>query len=237
MSEPLSGELIRLDNVSKLYGHGESATRALIGVSLRIVQNSWMAFIGPSGHGKSTLLQLIGGLDRPTSGAIWLDDKNLATLSATQLAQVRAHRVGFVFQFFNLLPYLTALENVQAALWFGGIKGSNSRLRALELLKNVGLADRVDFLPHMLSGGQQQRVAIARALANDPDLLLLDEPTGNLDSAAEAEVLDLLAGLHKQGRTLLMVTHNPDVADRAGRVVRIKDGRVFSGAERVSIHA
>ena len=237
MSEPPPGELIRVDNVSKVYGYGESATRALVGVSLRIVRQSWMAFVGPSGHGKSTLLQLIGGLDRPTSGAIWLDGENLATLSATQLARVRARKVGFVFQFFNLLPHLTALENVQAALWFGGADGRRSRDRALDLLKRVDLANRVDFLPHMLSGGQQQRVAIARALANDPDLLLLDEPTGNLDSEAEAEVLDLLAGLHKQGRTLLMVTHNPDVAARAGRVVRIKDGRIFSGAERVCIHA
>lgn len=237
MSEPLSGELIRLDNVSKVYGHGETATRALVGVSLRIMQRSWIAFVGPSGHRKRTLLQLVGGLDRPTSGAVWLDGENLAALSATQLARVRARKVGFVFQFFNLLPHLTALENVQAALWFGGDKGGRSRERALELLRRVGLDDRVHFLPDMLSGGQQQRIAIARALANDPDMLLLDEPTGNLDSAAEAEVLDLLAGLQKQGCTLLMVTHNPDVADRAGRVVRIKDGRVFSGAERVSIHA
>lgn len=237
MSEPLSRDLIRLENVSKVYGHGETATQALIGVSLGIVQRSWVAFVGPSGHGKSTLLQLIGGLDRPTGGAVWLDGENLAALSATQLARVRARKVGFVFQFFNLLPHLTALENVQAALWFGRTERGRSRERALELLRRVGLADRVHFLPDMLSGGQQQRVAIARALANDPALLLLDEPTGNLDSAAEADVLDLLAELHKQRRTLLMVTHNPDVADRAGRVVRIKDGRVFSGAERVSIHA
>lgn len=237
MSERLASELIRLEGLSKVYGRGESATTALAAVSLTVIRHTWTALVGPSGHGKSTLLQLIGGLDRPTSGAVWLDGENLAALSSVQLARVRARKVGFVFQFFNLLPHLTALENIEAALWFGGSQTVAARRRASELLERVGLPDRVHFLPHMLSGGQQQRVAIARALANDPDLLLLDEPTGNLDSVAEAEVLDLLGDLHEQGRTLLMVTHNPDVAHRAAEVVHIKDGRITGGVERPSLHA
>jgi putative ABC transport system ATP-binding protein len=193
-----------------------------------------VAVIGPSGHGKSTLLQLIGGLDRPTDGTVWLDGENLVTLNPRQLAAVRARKVGFVFQFFNLLPHLTALENVQTALWFGGVPSARARARGLELLDNVGLADRVDYLPAQLSGGQQQRVAVARALANEPELLLLDEPTGNLDSAAEADVLMLFAALHRQGRTLVMVTHNSAMADRADRVVQLRDGKIESDTSSMS---
>lgn len=224
MSEPV----VRLEGVSKSYGRGELTATALAGVSLAIARHSWVAVVGPSGHGKSTLLQLIGGLDRPTDGAIWLDGENLAALSSRRLAAVRARKVGFVFQFFNLLPHLTALENVQTALWFGGVHSAQARSRGLELLDDVGLADRTAYLPAQLWGGQQQRVAIARALANSPDLLLLDEATGNLDSAAEADILNLFAGLHQQGRTLVMVTHNPAVAHRAGRVVRLRDGMIES---------
>ncbi|MFC6049217.1 ABC transporter ATP-binding protein, partial [Methylobacterium hispanicum] len=172
--------LVRLEKVSRVYGRGEAAAVALDEASLAIKRRSWVAVVGPSGHGKSTLLHLMGGLDRSTSGKVHLDGEELSRLSARRLAAVRARKIGFVFQFFNLLPHLTALENVQTALWFGGWPASRARGKGLDLLDQVGLADRAGHLPGQLSGGQQQRVALARALANDPDLLLLDEPTGNL---------------------------------------------------------
>jgi putative ABC transport system ATP-binding protein len=222
MSEPV----IRLESVTKVYGAGEAATRAVSEVSLALPRASWTAIMGPSGHGKTTLLQLMGGLDRPTAGKIFLDGQELSRLPNGALARLRGRRLGFVFQFFNLLPHLTALENVQAALWLGGKNGVAARARAMELLAHVGLADKADHFPGMLSGGQQQRVAIARALANEPEVLLMDEPTGNLDSAAEAEFLALLGELHRDGKTLVVVTHNPAVADRAQRIVRVRDGRI-----------
>lgn len=220
----MSEALIQMECVTKVYGRGAAQTAALQDISLAIARNEWLAIMGPSGHGKSTLLQLMGGLDRPTAGAIRLDGAELSALSPGRLAAIRARRIGFVFQFFNLLPHLTALENVQTALWFGG--ASRQSGRALELLGQVGLADKARSLPGELSGGQQQRVAIARALANEPDVLLLDEPTGNLDSAAEAELLALLDVLHGSGRTIVMVTHNPVVASRAKRLVSVRDGRI-----------
>ncbi|MBI3343430.1 MAG: ABC transporter ATP-binding protein [Gammaproteobacteria bacterium] len=220
----MSEALIQMECVTKVYGRGAAQTAALRDISLAIARNEWLAIMGPSGHGKSTLLQLMGGLDRPTTGAIRLDGAELSALSPGRLAAIRARRIGFVFQFFNLLPHLTALENVQTALWFGGTSRQNGR--ALELLGQVGLADKARSLPGELSGGQQQRVAIARALANEPDVLLLDEPTGNLDSAAEAELLALLDVLHGSGRTIVMVTHNPVVASRAKRLVSVRDGRI-----------
>jgi putative ABC transport system ATP-binding protein len=222
MSEPV----IRLESVTKVYGAGEAATRAVSEVSLALPRASWTAIMGPSGHGKTTLLQLMGGLDRPTAGKIFLDGQELSRLPNGALARLRGRRLGFVFQFFNLLPHLTALENVQAALWLGGKNGVAARARAMELLAHVGLADKAEHFPGMLSGGQQQRVAIARALANEPEVLLMDEPTGNLDSAAEAEFLALLGELHRDGKTLVVVTHNPAVADRAQRIVRVRDGRI-----------
>jgi putative ABC transport system ATP-binding protein len=222
--------LVRLEKVSRVYGRGEAAAVALDEASLAIERRSWVAVVGPSGHGKSTMLHLMGALDRSTSGKIHLDGEELSRLSARRLATVRARKIGFVFQFFNLLPHLTALENVQTALWFGGWPASRARGKGLDLLDQVGLADRTGHLPGQLSGGQQQRVALARALANDPDLLLLDEPTGNLDSTAEADVLDRLAALHRQGRTLVMVTHSPAVAARAERLVSVRDGRIAADA-------
>jgi len=216
--------VIRVENVSKVYGSGSVAAAALSGVSLAVERGAWVAVMGPSGHGKSTLLQIMGGLDRPTSGRVHLDGTELTALGPDQLAHARARSIGFVFQFFNLLPHLTAIENLQLALWFGG-KG-DGEARAMALLDSVGLVDKAHMLPGALSGGQQQRVAVARALANEPDILLMDEPTGNLDSAAEAELLDLLGRLHEQGRTIVMVTHNPAVAERAQRVVRVRDGRI-----------
>lgn len=220
----MSNAIIELVEISKTYGSGAAATEAVSEVSMTVERGGWVAIMGPSGHGKSTLLQLIGGLDRPSAGRIVLDGLELGTLNAAELAALRGKKIGFVFQFFNLMPHLTALENVEVALWLG--RATNSKGRAMGLLEHFGLADKAHHLPSMLSGGQQQRVAIARALANEPDILLMDEPTGNLDSGSEAELLALLGDLNKAGKTLLMVTHNPAVAGHAQRLVRVKDGRI-----------
>ena len=220
----MSNAVIKLEKVSKTYGSGAAEAKAVSEVSMTVERGSWVAIMGPSGHGKSTLMQLIGGLDRPSAGRIVLDGSELGTLDAAELAAVRGKKIGFVFQFFNLMQHLTALENVEIALWLGG--GTRSNRRAMDLLERFGLGDKAHHLPSMLSGGQQQRVAIARALANEPDILLMDEPTGNLDSGSEAELLTLLGELHKAGKTLIMVTHNPTVASHARRLVRVKDGRI-----------
>lgn len=219
-------DVIRVENVSKVYGSGDASTIALDKVNLKVQRGAWLAIMGPSGHGKSTLLQIMGGLDRPTARHIHLNGTELTALPPNALARARANEIGFVFQFFNLLPHLTALENIQMALWFGGMASATGKARALTLLEAVGLAGKADFFPSMLSGGQQQRVAIARALANDPDVLLMDEPSGNLDSASEAELLLLLKRLHAQGKTIVMVTHNAAVAAHAQQVVHVKDGRI-----------
>lgn len=222
----MSNAIIELEKVSKTYGSGSAEAKAVSEASMTVERGGWVAIMGPSGHGKSTLLQLIGGLDRPSAGRIVLDGAELGTLDAAELAAVRGKKIGFVFQFFNLMPHLTALENVEIALWLGG--WTHSKGRAMELLERFGLGDKAHLLPSMLSGGQQQRVAIARALANEPDILLMDEPTGNLDSGSEAELLALLGELNKTGKTLLMVTHNPAVAQRAERVLQVKDGRIVA---------
>ncbi|WP_205231407.1 ABC transporter ATP-binding protein [Azospira oryzae] len=229
----MSETVIKLESVSKIYGSGAATTKAVSEISMTVARGTWVAIMGPSGHGKSTLLQLIGGLDRPSGGRIMLDGAEIGGLDAAKLAAVRGRKIGFVFQFFNLMPHLTALENVEIALWLGAAAKRNGR--ALELLERFGLGDKAHHLPGMLSGGQQQRVAIARALANDPDILLMDEPTGNLDSAAEAELLSLLDGLHQAGKTLLMVTHNPAVAARAQRVIQVKDGRIVADASNGTV--
>lgn len=227
----MSNDLIKIENVTRTYGSAAAETRAISEVSLTVERGAWVAIMGPSGHGKSTLLQLIGGLDRPSAGSIKLDGLSLGTLDAAQLAAVRSTKIGFVFQFFNLMPHLTAIENVDFALWLGGVKRSESR--ALTLLQGFGLGDKAHHLPSQLSGGQQQRVAIARALANEPDILLMDEPTGNLDSASEAELLALLGELNRAGKTLIMVTHNRAVADHAQRVLQVKDGRIVADTRTV----
>lgn len=224
----MAATVVELQKVTKTYGNGAAETKAVSDISMSVERGDWIVFMGPSGHGKTTLLQLIGGLDTPTAGRILLDGCELGTLGAAELAAVRARKIGFVFQFFNLLPHLTALENVEIALWLGGTTKHNGR--AKDLLERFGLGDKIQHLPSMLSGGQQQRVAIARALANEPDLLLMDEPTGNLDSDSEAELLTLLGELHQAGKTLLMVTHNPAVAERAERVLQVKDGRIVADA-------
>lgn len=220
----MNDAIIRTSNLTKRYRQGAVVTEALRGVSLEIPRGSFTCIVGPSGHGKSTLMHLLGGLDRPSGGSVLLDGTELARLDDAGLAALRARKVGFVFQFFNLLASLTARENVETAMMMTGLPAREQRQRALDLLDRVGLADRADHRPFQLSGGQQQRVAIARALANNPPLLLMDEPTGNLDSAAEAEILAILKGLHAQGTTLVLVTHNLEIARQAQQVIQVRDG-------------
>lgn len=219
-------DIIRTEHAAKSYTTGDITTDALKDVSLDIPKGSFTCIVGPSGHGKSTLMHLIGGLDRPTEGKVYIGDMEISRIANSDLARLRGKRVGFVFQFFNLMQGLTALENVEIAMMLAGVPEREQRQRAEKLLALVGLAEKSGSRPSQLSGGQQQRVAIARALANDPDILLMDEPTGNLDSVAEAEVLDLLQTLHRQGKTVVIVTHSDEVARRAERIIRVKDGVV-----------
>jgi putative ABC transport system ATP-binding protein len=222
----MSDAIIRTENLTKEYGRGATLTRALRGVDLEIPRGSFTCIVGPSGHGKSTLMHLIGGLDRPTGGSVFLDGQEMFRLGGRELAAMRARKIGFVFQFFNLLQSLTAMENVETALMLAGVPEARQKERARELLTLVGLEEKAGAKPGQLSGGQQQRVAIARALANDPPVLLMDEPTGNLDSAAEAEVLAVLEELNRQGKTVILVTHSSEIAARAGNLVRVRDGLI-----------
>jgi putative ABC transport system ATP-binding protein len=221
--------MIWLEQVSKLYpakaDENSGVIRALDEVSLAVAQGEWLAVMGPSGSGKSTLVNLIGCLDRPTSGAIWLQGENVATLKDADVNRVRAEKIGFIFQQFHLIPYLTALENVMLAQYFHSMTDEQE---ALEALERVGLKDRAQHLPAHLSGGEQQRVCIARALINDPKIVLADEPTGNLDAQNEEIVLRLLRELHQQGRTIIMVTHDSVVARLADRRVELHHGRIVS---------
>lgn len=219
--------IIKTEQISKTYRTGDINTLALREVSMEIAKGSFTCIIGPSGHGKSTLMHLLGGLDRPSSGKIWLDGTELGKLDNNRLAALRGAKVGFVFQFFNLLQGLTAQENIETAMMLTGASENVQTKRALELLDMVGLADKAGSRPAQLSGGQQQRVAIARALANDPDILLMDEPTGNLDSVAEAEVLAILRTLHSKGKTIVIVTHNNEIAKTAEQVINVKDGQIM----------
>ncbi len=219
--------MIRLENVSRLYPAqaeaGGGVIRALDGFSLHVEPGEWVAVMGPSGSGKSTLINLIGCLDRPTSGEIWLDGEDVAKMPAAQLNRVRAEKIGFVFQQFHLIPYLTAVENVMLAQYFHSMTDERE---ALEALERVGLKDRANHIPSQLSGGEQQRVCIARALINDPKIVLADEPTGNLDAVNEEIVLRLLRELHQQGRTIVMVTHDPVVARLADRRLELHHGKI-----------
>jgi putative ABC transport system ATP-binding protein len=218
--------IIELKDVSKLYGFGDATTLALDEVSLTIEKGEFVAVMGPSGSGKSTLMNLIGLLDRPTNGVYNLSARSVAKLRPNQRAKVRRDRVGFVFQSFNLLPRLTVLENVALPLAYKGM-GMTKRLKqAGSLLERVGLADREHFTPKQLSGGQLQRVAIARALVNNPDIIIADEPTGNLDSEASRVVMELLSDIHKTGNTILLVTHNPELTRYVNRVVYMHDGTI-----------
>jgi len=220
----MSDAVIKTEKLVKEYGQGVNLTRALRGVDLEIPRESFTCIVGPSGHGKSTLMHLIGGLDKPTSGSVVIDGEEISRLREGDLAALRARKIGFVFQFFNLLQNLTARENIEAALMLAGLPEGVQKGRAEDLLRLVGLSEKADAKPGQLSGGQQQRVAIARALANDPPVLLMDEPTGNLDSAAEFEVMSVLEELNRQGKTLILVTHSAEIAARAGNLVKVRDG-------------
>jgi putative ABC transport system ATP-binding protein len=226
--------LIELTDVRKTYRSGSLEVAALRGVSLTIDQGEYVAFMGPSGSGKSTLMHILGCLDVPTSGSYRLAGEDTATMSEYQLAGVRNHRVGFVFQQFNLLSSMSALRNVELPLRYRNIGRSQCRERAITALERVGLGDRVRHRPGELSGGEQQRVAIARALVTEPDLLLADEPTGNLDSGSTTAILSLLDELHNSDRTIVIITHEADVARRAQRTVRMLDGLVGADTRLVT---
>ncbi len=217
-----------LTELRKDYVLGGETVHALRGVSLDVPEGDYISIMGPSGSGKSTLLNLLGCLDRPTSGSFLLGGDDVAAMDDDELAETRATRIGFVFQSYNLLPALSVVENIEVPLFYSGRLSAEARSRCRDLAAMVGLADRLDHRPTQLSGGQQQRVAIARSLVNDPRFILADEPTGNLDSATTDEILALLEDLNRSGRTIIMVTHEPDVAERTKRNVVLHDGMVLS---------
>jgi putative ABC transport system ATP-binding protein len=223
--------LLILEDITRLYGEGESSVPALRNVSFSIREGEFVAIMGPSGSGKSTLMNLVGLLDRPTSGRLFLAGEDTSKLSPDRLASLRNREIGFVFQAYNLLPRSTALENVELPLVYSRVRRKERRRRATEMLSAVGLEHRMSHSPAKLSGGEQQRVAIARALACDPAILLADEPTGALDSRTGIEVLTLLKSLNRAGRTIVLVTHDEDVARHASRVLRVRDGVVESDEE------
>jgi putative ABC transport system ATP-binding protein len=220
--------VIELTDVRKTYRAGALEVDALRGVSLRIGHGEYVAIMGPSGSGKSTLMHILGCLDVRTAGTYLLAGEDVSELTELELAEIRNRQVGFVFQQFNLLPSLTAWRNVELPLTYGGVRRDERRRRALDALARVGLADRVEHRPGELSGGQQQRVAVARALVGEPSLILADEPTGNLDSAASDSALNLFDELHAQGATIVLITHEAEIAERARRIVRIRDGLIQS---------
>ncbi|EHU8075550.1 ABC transporter ATP-binding protein [Vibrio cholerae] len=220
--------LVELQQICKHYTSGQNVVKALDGVDLTIRHGEFLAILGPSGSGKSTLMNVLGCLDKPTAGRYQLDGHPVNSLSTQQLAAIRNQKIGFVFQSFNLLEYASALDNVALPLVYAGVKAKDRRRRATELLTRVGLADRLDHKPNQLSGGQKQRVAIARALINQPQILLADEPTGALDSKSGAEIEALFNELHHEGRTIIVVTHDNELAKRTKRIVTIRDGQVVS---------
>jgi putative ABC transport system ATP-binding protein len=219
---------IVVDGVTKTYATGAAEVQALRGVSFTIAAGEYVAIMGPSGSGKSTLMNVLGCLDRPTAGTYCLDGIDVGTLDDGALAKIRLRKLGFVFQGYNLLPRTSALHNVALPLFYAGVPGRQRSVAAAERLREVGLGDRVEHKPSELSGGQQQRVAIARALINDPAVLLADEPTGNLDSQTSEELLALFENLNAGGRTLVVVTHDPEVALHAKRTIRVRDGRIVA---------
>ena len=220
--------LIELQDITKYYEMGSQTVKALDGITIDVNQNDYLAFIGSSGSGKSTMLNILGCLDKPTLGQYFLNGKNVEALDQNQLSEIRNLEIGFIFQSFNLLPRASALGNVMQPLIYRNINLRTRKKMASEALARVGLADRVDHLPNQLSGGQRQRVAIARALVTSPSILLADEPTGNLDSQTTVEIMQLFDALHKEGQTLIVVTHEGEIARHCHRVVEMKDGKIFS---------
>lgn len=228
--KPRENIILKLDNVWKIYKMGKVEVAALKGVSLAVNQGDFLAITGSSGSGKSTMMNLVGCLDMPSKGSIYLDSRNISEMHESELAQVRGRKIGFIFQQFNLIPNLTALKNVMLPLEFQNMDAETARIKAVELLNIVGLNERMNHLPSELSGGQQQRVAIARALSNNPDVILADEPTGNLDSKSGSDVMSLLERLwEKEGKTIIMVTHDANLARRARKKIILKDGEIEQG--------
>jgi putative ABC transport system ATP-binding protein len=224
MQEPL----IKIESLAKHYRVGSEVVKALRSVSISIFKNEYVALMGPSGSGKSTLMNILGCLDSPTSGSYFLNGQDVSKMVDNQLAEIRNKEIGFVFQTFNLLPRSTALDNVALPLIYAGMGKDTRQQRALEVLDQVGLSDRVDHKPNELSGGQRQRVAVARALVNKPSIILADEPTGNLDSKTSVEIMGLFEEIHQAGNTIIVVTHEEDIAMHAHRVIRLRDGNIES---------
>lgn len=227
--------VIDINHLQKTYIMGTTKVHALRGIDLEIQTNEYVALMGPSGSGKSTLMNLLGCLDSPTNGSYRLDGSDVSIMSDGELADIRNRKIGFVFQTFNLLPRLTSLENVALPLVYSGMPRKAREARAHEVLASVGLGDRTDHKPNELSGGQRQRVAIARALVNNPSIILADEPTGNLDTKTSIEIMEIFEKIHDQGNTVILVTHEPDIAEHAHRIVRLRDGEVETDVRNENI--
>lgn len=225
-------EIIRVEGLEKIYHVGEQEVRALDGLDLKIRKGEYVAIMGPSGSGKSTLMNILGCLDTPSAGKYILNGNDVTLLDG-ELAQIRNKEIGFVFQSFNLLPRYTALENVELPMMYAGVPKNERRRRGMQALLEVGLQERMDHLPNQLSGGQRQRVALARAMVNNPSIILADEPTGNLDSRTSYEIMELFGRVHRSGNTVIVVTHEDDIAAYAQRVITLKDGKIYSDTGKI----
>lgn len=230
-------ELLRIKNMYKIYEMGSEKVHALDGVDIVINEHEFVAIVGPSGSGKSTLMNMIGCLDTPTSGEYYLDGEDISKMNDTQLTMIRRQKIGFIFQQFNLLSKSSALENVELPAMYNGDSAAERKAKAIKALEQVGLGERLKHKPSELSGGQQQRVAIARALVNNPPILLADEPTGNLDSHSGADVMDMIKEIHRKGNTIILITHDREVAEHAPRVIEIRDGKITSDVTKQEVSA